>query len=194
MASRTPSRRSSGGRSSSRSSSSSSPKIGSVGLVGAGLVVVIFIGVMVAMKSGGDDKGEKPADKPQVKTPAKQPSKPMSPMKLGAAQAGKTPDKPAPAMTVEMLQEMRDGYQAAKKLSDEGIRLRKESKNMEARAKMAEAKVKIDAIKAMIDKQLTWQEEADFGDWAQPAEYTTMSAIYGKIARLDKTVRMNGGK
>ena len=160
---------------------------------GVGIAVLIIILVMVS-QNGGDDEGNKPADKQQAKTPAKQPEKPKAAVQLGAAQAGKTPDKPAPALTVAMLQQMRDGYQEAKKLGDEGIRLTKEGKKQEARTVLSEAKVKIDAIKAMIDKQLTWQEEADFGDWAQPAEYTTMSAIYGKIARLEKTVRMNGGK
>ena len=53
---------------------------------------------------------------------------------------------------------------------------------------------KIDAIKALIEGPSTWYEEADFGGWAIPAEYATMNKIYGKVSRLEKTIRMNGGK
>lgn len=160
-------------------------------LGGVGVVVVIIVLVMMNSGKGGDDDS---SSKKQPAAPAKQPVTPKTQLKVSGAQAGKAPEKPAPALTAETLAKMRDQYAAAKVLGDEGIRLRKEGKNKECGAKMSEAKRKIDAIKAMVEPQLRWQEEADFGDWAQPGEYVTMANIYAKLARLEKTVRMNGGK
>jgi hypothetical protein len=45
----------------------------------------------------------------------------------------------------------------------------------------------------MIEAPLRWQEKADLGSWAQPAEYVTLENLYGEVSKLEKRVRMGGG-
>ena len=85
-------------------------------------------------------------------------------------------------------------YSEAKALSDEGIKLQKSGEKMAGSAKQSAAKVKVDAIKDLIEVQSLWYEEADMDGWAIPGEYRAMNKIYAKLSRLEKTIRMNGGK
>jgi len=161
-------------------------------LGGVGVLVLIMLIVMA--NGGGDDDDEGGNTDNQSNQPAKQPEAPAPKVQLGSAKAGKTPDRPAPALSQELLSKITGLYREAKAVSDEGIKLTKAGEREQGVAKQNEAKVKIDAIKAMIDDQLLWQEEADMGDWAQPPEYATLTNIYAKISRTQKSIRMNGGK
>ena len=191
MSSRTPPRPRTGGRAPLpvRSAPKSNPMpliLGGVGL----LVVVILLVVM-------SQSGKKPAP-PPTPTPAAQPKAPhqSAPTQVaaGAAKAGKTPTKPAPALTPETLQKAAQLLDVAKGLFNEGSKLRTGAgDNTGARAKMSEAKDKIDEIKALLAAPLRWQEEADLEDWAMPAAYSSLGSIYNEISSLEKKVRMNGG-
>jgi len=161
--------------------------LGGVGL----LVVVILIVVM-------SQSGKKPATTPtSAPTPAAQPKAPhqSAPTQVaaGAAKAGKTPDKPAPALTPDMLQKAATLLDAANAFFNEGVKLRTGGDNTGARAKQSEAKDKIDEIKALLAAPLRWQEEADLDGWAMPASYSALGALYTKVSSLEKKVRMNGG-
>jgi len=187
MASRTPSRRRAGGRSSSSQNSNQMPMI----LGGLGVVVLIIILVM-ANKGGGEEEND--SDSQLTNQPAKQSKPAKTNLRMSEAVGGKTPDRPAPLLTQETLTKITELLAEAKAISNEGIKLTKSGSNPEGAAKQSEAKVKIDQLKAMIEEQSLWQEEADMGDWAQPAEYITLARIYATISRTQKTIRMNGGK
>ena len=164
-------------------------------LGGAGLLVVIL--AMVMFNKGGGDETPSSGGSSGGAKPAAQSSQPAPVavnVEMSAAKSGKTPERAAPPLTQETFTKMETLYAEAKAISDAGMKLLGEGKNMDSRAKQSEAKVKIDAIKALIEGPSTWYEEADFGGWAIPAEYATMNKIYGKVSRLEKTIRMNGGK
>lgn len=160
-------------------------------LGGVGLLVVI---VLVVMMNRGVDK---PADTPKTPPVVEAPKAPHVPaassVKVGAAKAGKTPAKPAPALTPEMLSKAAGLLDAGKALCNDGVKARSAGDNQGAREKQSAAKDKIDAAKQSLQAQALWQEEADLGDWAQPAEYSALGALWNELSALEKKVRMNGG-
>ena len=142
MSSRTPPRPRTGGR--APLPVRSAPKSNPMPLIlgGVGLLVVVIL--LVVMSQGG----KKPAAAP-TPTPAAQP-KPAhqaapTQVAAGAAKAGKTPTKPAPALTQETMQKAATLLDAANALFNEGVKLRTGGDNTGARAKQSEAKDKIDA-------------------------------------------------
>lgn len=158
-----------------------------------GLGVVVLIIILVMANKGGSEDQNNSSNEP-AKQPAKQPEAPKTNLTMANAKGGKTPDRPAPPLTQATLTKVTELLAEAKALSNEGIKLTKSGSNPEGAAKQSAAKVKIDQLKAMIEEQSLWQEEADMGDWAQPAEYITLAKIYATISRTQKTIRMNGGK
>lgn len=163
-------------------------------LGGAALVLVLIL-VLVNSGGGGSDDDNNNNDS-GGNTPAQQPAQrtPSPSVTVGSDTSGKTPDRAAPPLSQDMLSKMTSMYAEAKALSDEGIKLQKSGEKIAGSAKQSAAKVKVDAIKDMIEEQSLWYEEADMGGWAIPGEYTAMNKIYAKISRLEKTIRMNGGK
>jgi hypothetical protein len=111
----------------------------------------------------------------------------------GIAKAGKTPARPAPALTAAILQQTAQLLEEAKVLCNDGIKARTAGDNQAARDKQSAAKDKIDAAKQLITVPLGWQEEADMGGWAMPAEYSALEKLYGQLSSLEKRVRMSGG-
>ncbi|MFN3243147.1 MAG: hypothetical protein ACE37K_16725 [Planctomycetota bacterium] len=164
-------------------------------LGGVGALVLVVVLVMLNSKSGDDDKDT--GDGQTQQQPAKQPARlvgPKTELKMGSAKAGKTPDRPAPTLTQEMLQKAAGVIQEAKVLNNEGVRLRSAGDNQGSRAKNSEAKSKLDQVKEMLDAPLTWQEEADLEGWSMPAEYSALGNLYGELSKLEKRIRMGGGK
>ena len=45
----------------------------------------------------------------------------------------------------------------------------------------------------LVESNLLWQEEAQLGDWAQPAEYTQLEKLFGAYQTLNNKVRKQGG-
>ncbi|MCU0864795.1 MAG: hypothetical protein MUC36_13485 [Planctomycetes bacterium] len=163
--------------------------------VGVGVAIAASLVVVFLATSGKKDTPAEP--KPAVPaaakpTPAAAPS--ASPaIALAGARAGKTPEEPAPGLTQDTLTKVRDLLQEAKKLSDEGVKARTAGDNQKARERQSAAKDKIEALQKMIEAPLRWQEKADLGSWAQPAEYVTLENLYGEVSKLEKRVRMGGG-
>ncbi|MGE3173261.1 MAG: hypothetical protein AB7O97_11605 [Planctomycetota bacterium] len=164
-------------------------------LIGAGVVVVLVL--VLIMQSGGGDKANAGESTPRQAEPAaKQPAPSVTGEKvqLGAAKPGKTPTKPAPALTQDTLQELSDLLQQIKALRNEAVTARTgNADNQLARSKMGEAKELLDRWEQMIEPQLRWQEEAQMGDWAQPAEYLTLERLYASFQRFNNEVRKGGG-
>ncbi|MGK0154125.1 MAG: hypothetical protein ACI9SE_001076 [Neolewinella sp.] len=186
MASRTPTRRRAGGRSSSRSKQNNQmPMI----IGGGGLLVLILILVMVNSGGGGDETNDAGGT-----APAKQPEQLPSNVPVSSGSAGKTPDRAAPLLTQATLGKMQDLLIEATAISDAGMKMLGKGENMASRRKQSEAKVKVDQIKDLIEEQSGWFEEADMGGWSIPSEYVTMNNIYAKLSKLEKRIRMQGGK
>lgn len=161
---------------------------------GAGLLVLILILVMVNSRGGGGDDIDDPGANAPAKQSANQPEKPRSNVAVSGGSPGKSPDRPAPTLTKDTLNKMADLLAEAKSISNSGFALLKAGKNIEARTRQSEAKVKIDEIKALIEEPSLWFEEADMDGWSIPAEYVAMNKLYGKLSTLQKTIRMQGGK
>ncbi|HEX5050862.1 MAG TPA: hypothetical protein VFZ65_03740 [Planctomycetota bacterium] len=180
MASRTPSRGRSGGRS-TQSSSSSQPLI----FGGIGLVVVVALVVMMNRK--GADAGTTPG----ANTPAA--AKPAAAAPLAAAKTGKNPTRPAPTLTAEMLEQVRSSRKVAEGLYNEGVTARTAGDNATARDKQTQAKAALEKLESMLEAPLRWQEEAQLGGWAQPAEYVSLEKEYGAVMNLTNRIRKGGG-
>ena len=150
------------------------------------LIVMIVIYTRDSVKGGG---GEPASPPPRPSSGVQKPQPRMS-----AAKAGKTPDRPAPPLTAATLTRVRELLQEAKAISNDGVRERTAGNNMKARAKQSEAKKKIDELKLLIADASGWQEEADMGDWEQPGAYVTLGEIWSEMARLQKKIRMSGGR
>jgi len=164
-------------------------------LGGAGALLLVLL--LVVMNSGsGDDGEEGGANQPETRQPARPAaSQPQATdLKMASASAGKTPDRPAPTLTREMLQKANAMIDAAKALNNEGTRLRNAGDNRGARAKQSEAKRKLDEAIEYLAAPSAWQEEADLEGWAMPAEYVTLGNLYVRIAKYQKRIRMGGGK
>ena len=160
--------------------------VGGVTALGLLLAIVVF-------SRSSDGSGE-PDSTPQPTRQQTSPATSGTPVRLGSNRAGKTPDRPAPTLTMEMLQRANAFVDEAKALNNEGTRLRNDGDNRAARAKQSEAKQKIDAAIAVIEAPSAWQEEADLEGWAMPAEYVSLENLFARIAKLQKRIRMGGGK
>ena len=153
------------------------------------LLLIVILTIYYRDSGNGADKGGDPAST-QPRTSSGVPPQP----RMSSAKAGKTPGRPAPALTAATLSRVRELLQEAKAISNDGVRERTAGNNMKARAKQSEAKKKIDELKLLFADASEWQEEADMGDWEQPGAYVTLGKIWGEIARLQKKVRMSGGR
>ena len=187
MASRTPSRsRSSGGRSQSSGSNSMPLVLGGVGVLVVGILVVM-------MNQGGGDKATDPKAPPAAAAPKAAHVPAPSTVKMGSATAGKTPGRPAPALTAEMLGKAVALLDEAKTLCNDGVKARSAGNNEEARTKQSAAVDKIEAAKVSLQEQAKWQEDADLDDWAMPAEYIALGNLWTELTTLEKKARMSGG-
>lgn len=186
MASRTPARSRSRERSRSSSGSSAQPFV----LGGVGLAVVIVLVVM--MQSGGTGTARPAGGGAPANSAASASAAPI-PVKLEASKSGSAPKRPAPPLSEATLQQARDLLTAAKGYCNEGITARTAGDNTKARERQSLAKDKIDELKKLVAAQSLWQEEAQLGDWAQPAEYVTLEKLLGELGPLEKRVRMGGG-
>ena len=163
--------------------------LGGVAALGALVALIVF-----SQQSGGDDGGAGQQPAPTKRAAPAANARPTTKLKTGAARAGKAPARPAPTLTAEMLQKANALVDEAKALNNEGTRLRNAGDNRGARAKNSEAKRKIDAAIASIEAPSVWHEEAELEEWAMPAEYVTLGHLYGRISKLQKRIRMGGGK
>ena len=191
MASRTPPRGRTGGR--APLPSRSAPKSNPMPLILGGVGLLVVVVLLVVMNQGGGNKAATPAPKPAA--PAAKPAHVPAPTAVapGAAKAGKTPGRPAPPLTQDVMQKAAGLIDEAKVLFNDGVKLRTAGDNTGARAKQSSAKDKLDEAKAMLALPLRWQEEADLDDWAMPAEYAALGKLYGDLSSLEKKVRMSGG-
>jgi hypothetical protein len=134
--------------------------------------------------------GPAPTAKPAAQPAAQPAAAPVS----SSAKAGKTPAKPAPALSADMIAQVRTLESQMKAHYNDGANARKTGDNSGAREHQAKAKDCLEKIDALIADQLLWQEEAEMEGWAQPAEYVEMAKVYGSVSTLAKMVRMGGGK
>ncbi len=167
-------------------------------MVGGGAIAIVILLVLMtggggenADASGKTGSGSQNADSSQN---AKSPARPARTPASGTAKAGKTPDRPAPALSHDTLDKLDDLLAEAKTFYNEGVRARNATEHQKAREAQSKAKAKLDAWEKLVEPQLRWQEEAEMEDWAQPAEYDLLTRRYPTFSKLQKMVRMGGGK
>jgi hypothetical protein len=97
-------------------------------------------------------------------------------------------------LSAETLQKATDLLAEATALSNEGVKLRNAGdNNEEARKKQSAASDKVEALKALTKTQWAWQEEAELGEWALPAEYVALGNLYTKVSKIENQIRKGGG-
>ena len=129
--------------------------------------------------------------KPTVATPA---APAAAPAVTSTAKAGKTPAKPAPALSADTLAQVVTLYNQMGTHYNDGVKARTAGDNATAREHQGKAVDVLQQIDKLLEAPLLWQEEAEMEGWAQPAEYVQMAKEYGKVMSLAKSVRMGGGK
>lgn len=152
-------------------------------------VLALVVAFSQPSKRGNQPEASQQSPSPQTPAPRSQ-----TPLTVGSSRVGKAPGRPAPTLTVEMLKRANALVDEAKTLNNEGTKLRNAGENRAARAKQSEAKRKIDAAILAIEAPSAWQEEADLEGWAMPAEYVALEKLFARIAKLQKRIRMGGGK
>jgi hypothetical protein len=158
-------------------------------LGGVGLLVVI--GLVVALGGGKKDgdnaaaAATKPAAAPAAPTP--------TPTPASAAKAGKTPTKPAPALSAAVLADARTLLADAKALSNEGVQARNAGNNELARQKQSAASDTVEAIKATTAANWAWLEEAELEGWSMSGEYADLGKLYTDLLNLENRIRKGGG-
>jgi len=157
-----------------------------------GAIAVVIVIVLVVMMKGGNK--EDPAAKKAPEPVAVKPAPAVAPAQAASAKAGKTPKRPAPALTQETLAKVEEMLRTMKAFYNEGATARQAGDNTKARDKMAQAKDVLEQIDKLLAEPLLWQEEAQMDNWAQPAEYISLEKVYGDVMKLAKMVRMGGGK
>ncbi|MBM3960423.1 MAG: hypothetical protein FJ306_00750 [Planctomycetes bacterium] len=155
-------------------------------LGGVGLLAVI--GLVVALGGGkkDGDNAAAAATKPPVAAPA-------APTPAAAAKAGKTPTKPAPALSAAVLADARTLLADAKALSNEGVQARNAGNNELARQKQSAASDKVEAIKATTAANWAWLEEAELEGWSTSGEYADLGKLYTDLLGLENRIRKGGG-
>ncbi len=186
------SRSSSGTRSRARSSSSSSSSSAQTLVLVVGAIAVVVL--LLVMSGGGSNKPA--ASGSSTSTPAAAPA--ASPTAVvsvpaGSAKAGKTPDRPAPALTQDTLGKLAQLQAQATELFNESVNLRNGGDNMKAREAAGRAKDVLDQWNQLVEPNLLWQEEAQLGEWSQPAEYIQLEKLFGAYQTLNNKVRKQGG-
>lgn len=173
---------SSSGRKSSRSSSRSSAsanKGSNAGLmIGLGVTVVVIVGLVVFMNSGGGTKvnapnsstGSSAAAQPNNPPAQQAPSSPAS-TPFGSAQAGKPPSRSAPTLERNHLDAAEAEYRKAVQLWNESQAARKAG-NTEQFGKLVNQSWRhCEQVLELVRPQLEWLDEADLEGWAMPAGY-----------------------
>jgi hypothetical protein len=163
-----------------------------------GVAVVVVVILLVVMNRGGDGaaNGEPAKATPgAAERPGTPPANPTPAPAAGtfAAKAGKTPGRPAPPLAQTLLDQCFALLAQGKALSNEGVKLRLAGDNEQARAKQSAASDKVEEIKRLTTTNWAWQEEAELGDWALPAEYVRLGSLYTEIGKLENQVRKGGG-
>ncbi len=188
------SRSSAGGarRASARASSSASSS--NQGLfIGIGVVAVIAVIAVFMLGGGGNSGGEgggggaAAAGTPSngatggsssASTPDPVPS---SDATLPAAEAkpGKTPTKPAPAITQAALDEANLHYRNAVDLWNKGSKARDAGDSTVYTDSLKEAFDEMEALRDALRSQTDWLDEADLEGWAIPADYEGLRRLLG---------------
>ncbi|MCA8953461.1 MAG: hypothetical protein KDE27_28370 [Planctomycetes bacterium] len=161
-----------------------------IGAAAVAIVVVIFL----IMPGGGDDSGKTSGGDSKPAVADKSTPLQAQPASAGTAKTGKTPARPAPPLSQETLTKLDELLAAAKVHYNAGVTARNAGNNAEARAEQAKAKEQLDQWEQLVEAQLRWQEEAEMEEWAQPAEYDLLTRRYPQFSKLQKSVRMGGGK
>lgn len=180
-------------RSRSRERSRSSSGSGAQPFVFGGIGLAVVVVLVVMMRGGGGDGAAKASGDAAPKSAQSASAPAPTPVKLEAPKGGGSPKRPAPPLSEATLQQARELLASAKSFCNEGITARTAGDNQKARERQSLAKDKIDELKKLVADQSLWQEEAQLGDWAQPAEYMTLEKLLGELGPLEKRVRMGGG-
>lgn len=192
------SRSSSGSRSRSRAASSASSSSSSsqtlLLVLGAAAVVVLLL---VMSGGGGKKSGASSSTSSGSAAPAASPAAaaptPVASVPSGSAKAGKTPSRPAPPLSQDTLGKLSQLQAQATELFNESVNLRNGGDAMKARETAGRAKDILDQWNSLVEPNLLWQEEAQLGDWAQPAEYIQLEKLFGAYQTLNNKVRKQGG-
>lgn len=164
-------------------------------MVGAAAIAIVVVLVIMMRGTGaGAEDGDAPADARPAVSEGSTPLVAQPASTGGSAKAGKTPSRPAPALSHETLDQLDEILGRAKTHYNAGVMARNAGNNREARAEQAKAKAALDEWENLVSEQLRWQEEAEMEDWAQPAEYDILTRKYPSFSKLQKSVRMGGGK
>lgn len=146
----------------------------------AGLAVLVV--VVIIMSSGGNDPKQpakpqpKPAPAKAADASAKQPSK--------SGKVRKDPDRPAPALDMDALEEAESRYKQANELNNKARKLQNAGDTSAFNKTIREAWNIAESIAPLLEKPMLWQEEAEFEEWKIPASYRPLISLLERLSKL----------
>lgn len=155
-----------------------------IGGIAAGVAVLAALFFAFGGTGGNNKKTTDPSNTPANKS--SEPSKAAAPkLDGGKAKAGKTPDRPAPAIDADKMAKAEKLFEEATAEWNEAQKQRKAGRpKTEWKPNLDRAWDKLEEQRALLEDYSDWYEEADLGDWAIPAEYEALTKrqhVWGKV-------------
>jgi hypothetical protein len=110
--------------------------------------------------------------------------------------AGKTPDRPAPKIAQADMDRAEELFRKGQEKWNDAQRARQAGDTTTYAAALAEAFEHLQGQRKALEAYTDWLDEADFEDWALPAEYVALrkrlgvyDPMYQKVKKLKQTSR-----
>lgn len=163
--------------------------------------VVLGVVLFFATSSGGSAPSGSGGNQPQETgrtTPAPTPAATTPSVDLSGSQpkAGKTPDRPAPKIDQADMDRAEELFRLGQEKWNDAQRARQAGDTTTYAAALAEAFDHLQGQRKALETYTDWLDEADFEDWALPAEYVALrkrlgvyDPMYQKVKKLKQTSR-----
>lgn len=158
-------------------------------------VAVFFMSSGGGSSSSGTSTTQSPAESSRS-TPAPVRSTPSVDLSGGQAKPGKTPDRPAPKIAQADMDRAEELFRLGQEKWNDAQRARQAGDTTTYAAALAEAFDHLQGQRKALESYTDWLDEADFEDWALPAEYVALrkrlgvyDPMYQKVKKLKQTSR-----
>jgi hypothetical protein len=188
-------------RSSSRPSRRPAPPSGPSPLVyGLGAMFLLGVAVFFFTSGGGSapsgGSGGQAQETTRTTTPTPARTTPSVDLTGSQPKAGKTPDRPAPKIAQSDMDRAEELFRLGQEKWNDAQRARQAGDTTTYAAALAEAFEHLQGQRKALETYTDWLDEADFEDWALPAEYVALrkrlgvyDPMYQKVKKLKQTSR-----
>lgn len=165
--------------------------------LGGAVVLGVILYFATSGGGGSGTNAPKPAESQRsTSTPTPSQSAPSVDLSGSQAKAGKTPDRPAPKIAQADMDRAEELFRKGQEKWNDAQRARQAGDTTTYAAALAEAFDHLQGQRKALETYTDWLDEADFEDWALPAEYVALrkrlgvyDPMYQKVKKLKQTSR-----